>query len=152
MAPGKANDANGIATWQFTWTAPQLAGTYTLYGAGNSVDHDGSLSEDRAASATFTVTVGDTNPTSTPVATSIASSTPTPTATATISPTISVCAGDCDASSSVSIDEIVLLVRLARGEAQFANCRPGDTNGDGTITIDEVLTAISAALNGCSEP
>jgi hypothetical protein len=26
---------------------------------------------------------------------------------------------------------------------------PGDANGDGEITVDEILTAVNHALNGC---
>ena len=29
------------------------------------------------------------------------------------------------------------------------DCLPGDTNGDGQITVDEILTAVNNALNGC---
>ncbi|MFI5396414.1 MAG: hypothetical protein ACHQ9S_12855 [Candidatus Binatia bacterium] len=30
-----------------------------------------------------------------------------------------------------------------------ANQCPGDLNGDGHVTIDEILTAVNAALEGC---
>jgi hypothetical protein len=29
-------------------------------------------------------------------------------------------------------------------------CEAGDANHDGSITIDEILTAVNNALNGCS--
>ncbi|MGD0947438.1 MAG: hypothetical protein ABSA52_08400 [Candidatus Binatia bacterium] len=33
-----------------------------------------------------------------------------------------------------------------------AMCAAGDTNHDGAITIDEILGAVNAALNGCGHP
>ena len=44
------------------------------------------------------------------------------------------------------------LLMVARS-AQAASCCPGDVNGDHVVTIDEILHAVNAALNGCaSEP
>jgi hypothetical protein len=75
----KANDAQGVASWQFTWRAPNSPGTQqTLFGAGNSVNRNFAFTGDRATAATMVVQVvsGVTaTPTETPT------SSPTPTAT-----------------------------------------------------------------------
>ena len=41
------------------------------------------------------------------------------------------------------------MVNNALGNAQLSDCGPGDANGDGKITIDEILTAVNHPLNGC---
>jgi hypothetical protein len=41
------------------------------------------------------------------------------------------------------------MVNIGLGNAQVADCRAGDANGDTQITVDEVLTAVNNALNGC---
>lgn len=46
-------------TFQFAVTAPASARTMTLYAAGNSTNHDGTNSGDRAAAATLAITVGN---------------------------------------------------------------------------------------------
>ncbi len=40
-SPGKANDANGRASWIFQWKAPATKGNYAIWAAGNSVNGDG---------------------------------------------------------------------------------------------------------------
>lgn len=42
-------------------------------------------------------------------------------------------------------------VALGMHEAVAQQC-PGDLNGDNEVTIDEVITAVNAALNGCVPP
>jgi hypothetical protein len=44
-------------SFPFTWTAPATAGSYILYGAGNSVNNNRSTSGDGAQATQFTVTV-----------------------------------------------------------------------------------------------
>lgn len=53
----KANNASGIASFQFQWTAPTLPGSVTLYGAGNSVELNGYPGGDNPALASLVVTV-----------------------------------------------------------------------------------------------
>jgi hypothetical protein len=74
--------------------------------------------------------------------------TPTTTPTPTASPTPG-CAGDCDASAEVTVNEIVTLVNVALGTGVLANCQAGDTNGDQQITINEIVAAVNNALLGC---
>jgi len=94
MAP-KTN-TNGVAQFAFTWQAPEQLGAYTLYGAGNSVNLDGSdLRGDASKSTTMVVAVvaalASPTPTTTPTPTvtpalATATSTPVP-PTATLAPT-----------------------------------------------------------------
>ena len=88
--------------------------------------------------------------TATPTATSAPSATPSAIATATPSPSPKPCAGDCDNSGDVTIEETVLLVNIALGTAPLARCQAGDRNGDGEITVDDILAAVNNALTGCA--
>lgn len=65
-------------------------------------------------------------------------------------PVTTLCPGDCNQDGGVTVDEIVLAVRAALGEADLALCPAVDTSGDGEVTIDEILAAVMAALAGCS--
>lgn len=72
---------------------------------------------------------------------SVACSSPTP------SPT--TCAGDCNRSSVVTVDELLTLVSVALGQQGIEVCTVGDTDVDGKITVDEVIGALMRALGGC---
>jgi hypothetical protein len=41
------------------------------------------------------------------------------------------------------------MVNIALGNADLSACRAGDVDGDSQITVDEILTAVNNALNGC---
>jgi len=43
------------------------------------------------------------------------------------------------------------MVNIALGDTTPA-CETGDANHDGQITVDEILTAVNNALNGCRVP
>ncbi|HVM95193.1 MAG TPA: choice-of-anchor V domain-containing protein, partial [Candidatus Acidoferrales bacterium] len=104
----KANDANGAASFEFTWQAPGTPGTYTLFGAGNSVNGDGSeRSGDSAAGTTLSIDVGTADPTATPTVP------PTPTASPT--QVASTCVGDCNGDVEVTVDELIVGVNMALG-------------------------------------
>ncbi len=94
--------------------------------------------------ATSTATVTPTG-TATPSATATESPSPTPTATPTPRP----CAGDCDTSGEVTIDEILTLVNVALDSTPVTACAAGDLNQDGQITVDEILVAVGNTLSGC---
>ncbi len=49
--------SSGRVIFSFTWQAPAAPGTYTLYGAGNSVNFNGSPLGDNAAATSLQVTV-----------------------------------------------------------------------------------------------
>jgi cysteine-rich repeat protein/predicted outer membrane repeat protein len=59
------------------------------------------------------------------------------------------CAGDCDGDGEVTIEELIILVNIALGNAAVTACGAGDTDGDGTIAIDEIIRAVNTALSGC---
>lgn len=56
-------DVNLEVVFSFNWTAPPEAGVYTLYGAGNSVNFNGSPSGDHPAADTLQVSVTQAEPT-----------------------------------------------------------------------------------------
>jgi hypothetical protein len=42
------------------------------------------------------------------------------------------------------------MVNIALGNVPVTNCEAGDSNHDMHITVDEILTAVNNALNGCA--
>jgi hypothetical protein len=44
------------------------------------------------------------------------------------------------------------MVNIALGNADVGTCHAGDANVDGQITVDEILTAVNNALEGCRTP
>lgn len=144
----KANDDNGEAAFGLTWQAPAIAGTYTLYGAGCSVDGNDQANGDAAARTTYEVVVRGAAPSATPTETP-APSTPTATATRDSTPNGSACAGDCDANRTVAVNELITGVNIALATASVSTCPVFDANGDGQVTIDEILRAVNNALSSC---
>lgn len=59
------------------------------------------------------------------------------------------CVGDCDDSGSVGVSELIRCVRIALGLADVEQCAACDANGDGTVRIPELITAVSHALCDC---
>jgi hypothetical protein len=49
----------------------------------------------------------------------------------------------------VTVGDIITMVDIALGNTAVSECQAGDANGDGTITVDEILKAVNNALNGC---
>lgn len=128
----KQNDANGEALFEFQWRAPAMPGEYTLFAAGNSVNLNGTNQGDLAAATTFRVSVVAAADTPTPSPTlsptellrsPTPSSTPTPTPTPTATPT----------PTETPVPPTP------------AAC-PGDCNGDGEVTVDEIVTGVNIAL------
>ena len=58
------------------------------------------------------------------------------------------CVGDCDQTGQVEINELLYCVYDALWGLSrcFGVC---DANGDGVVTIDEVVLAVNYALDGC---
>ena len=127
-----------VAGWNFTWTAPDVPGTSTLFGAGNSVNLNGQPTGDRANTTTLSIEVVEAT-----------SPTPTPTATPPVSPGPAGCPGDCDGNGMVTVNELVTSVNIALGSLPLSACPVLDVNGDGTVEIDELVAAVNDALNGC---
>src|SRR5215470_7668934 len=61
------------------------------------------------------------------------------------------CAGDCDDSGAVTIDELVDGVNIALGAASLEECPPLDCNATGRVSVDCLVGAVSAALHGCEQ-
>lgn len=62
---------------------------------------------------------------------------------------VSGCAGDCDGSGQVTVEELTRAVRMLLGVAPIGACAAVDHDGDGTVTVDEIVRAVDAALGGC---
>lgn len=59
------------------------------------------------------------------------------------------CTGDCDASGTVTVDEVVTGVSIALGSRNIEECLAFDSSGDNRVTVDEILQASTFALDGC---
>jgi hypothetical protein len=124
------SNVDGVAEWEFTWRAPTETGTYTLFGAGNSVDQDSSSLGDRAAATTYAVFVA-------------ALPTPTPT------PRLVPCVGDCNGDGAVTIEDLLLGVSIALEQEPVESCEAFDVSGDGTVAVNELIAGVIALLNAC---
>jgi hypothetical protein len=142
----KAN-VDGVATWEFTWTAPAAAGSVTMYGAGNSVNGDDSSLGDRATSVTFAIAVAAAVDTPTPSPTPTVPIGNSPTPTATSGPI--ACVGDCDQSGVVVVNELVTGVNIALDRAEITACPDFDTDDSGSVTVNELVSGVNALLRGC---
>jgi len=60
------------------------------------------------------------------------------------------CAADCSGDGTVTIDELVLAVRIALDELGASACPAADRDGNGTVGIDDLVAAVAAALDGCA--
>ncbi len=113
-----------------------------------------SRSTTASASPTDTREVPTSTPTRTPTpsATSGGTATPTSTRTPTATPTATpVCRGDCSRDGTVTIAELIALINVALGKAPVDNCLAGDRDGNGVISVDELVAAVSRSLRGCGD-
>lgn len=62
----------------------------------------------------------------------------------------SECVGDCNGDGQVTIDELVVGVRLALGDIDTPLCDALDSNDSGTVEINELIMGVTNALGGCS--
>jgi hypothetical protein len=131
-----------VAGWDFTWTAPDTPGIYTLFGAGNSVNFNGQPTGDRSNTTTLDVEVAFDTPTPT-----VTPQPPTPTITPTRAPV--PCVGDCDGSGAVAVNELVISVNVALGNLAIEACTDIDVNDSDAVEINELIAAVNAALAGC---
>jgi putative iron-regulated protein len=60
-----------------------------------------------------------------------------------------LCAGDCDFSGGVSINELITGVNLALNAETDAVCIALDVDDDGKIAINELIAAVASAVGGC---
>jgi len=62
---------------------------------------------------------------------------------------LGVCAGDCAGDGTVVVNELILGVNIALGNATAGQCSAFDTSGDDQVTVGELVAAVANALNGC---
>lgn len=60
-----------------------------------------------------------------------------------------ICKGDCDSDGTVTIDELVTGVNIALGLASPELCPALGSGADRPVTIDDLVSAVQGALNGC---
>jgi cysteine-rich repeat protein len=118
---------------------------------------DGNLDPGDGCEADCTLTVAPASPSATATASGVAR----PTATATrVAPSTATaratrtftrrpCPGDCNGSDAVGIEELITGVRIALAATPLSACQALDTGNDGRVTIDDLVRAVRAALNGC---
>ena len=100
-------------------------------------------------------------PTATPTETDTPTCTPTVTPTPTITPTSTItetptpnatwiaCPGNCDGGPAVSVDELILGIQMALGASHASECTAFDANRNGTVSVEEIIAAVSSAQYGC---
>jgi hypothetical protein len=59
------------------------------------------------------------------------------------------CVGDCNMDGEVTIDDIIVMVNIAQGNASVDDCPNGDADGSGDITIEEIIQAVGNAQESC---
>lgn len=59
------------------------------------------------------------------------------------------CAGDCDASETVAINELVRCVNITLGIGELSTCEACDVDNSGVVQINELISAVNAALGQC---
>jgi YVTN family beta-propeller protein len=59
------------------------------------------------------------------------------------------CPGDCDQRGLVTVADLVKGVDIMLGKVGVEACQSLDRNADRTITIDDLVAAVNAALDGC---
>jgi hypothetical protein len=60
------------------------------------------------------------------------------------------CEGDCDGDRAVTVSELITGVRIVLGEVALGECAPFDRDGSGDVAIDELIAAVTRALQGCA--
>jgi len=63
-----------------------------------------------------------------------------------------VCAADCNRDCTVGIDELGASVSSALEQTAASTCDYGDVNGDGEISIEELVAGVDDAAGGCTLP
>lgn len=60
-----------------------------------------------------------------------------------------LCAGDCDLSGRVTLSDEIFLVSAALGLSSVGECQLGDADGNGEITVEEIVGAVLSELAAC---
>jgi hypothetical protein len=61
----------------------------------------------------------------------------------------SLCVGDCNVDGTVTINEVLECLNVLLGTLAGGGCAACDANGDGSTSVDELITGVNNALNGC---
>ena len=69
--------------------------------------------------------------------------------TLSVSIATAACDGDCDYDGGVTVDEVIRGVSIALGTESIEQCTVIDRNADRQVTVDEIVSALTAALDGC---
>lgn len=56
--------------------------------------------------------------------------------------------GDCDADLAVTVDEVLRGVSIALGSVDINACHEADVDESWDVSVDEIITAVNAALDG----
>ncbi len=59
------------------------------------------------------------------------------------------CVCDCDEDGAVRVNEMTRCVRIALGTTMLSQCPSGDRNGDGMVSISELVVGVTNTLHGC---
>jgi len=59
------------------------------------------------------------------------------------------CVGDCDGDGKVGVNELVIGVNIALGDADLAACLQFDTDANHKVSVDELVRGVNNALDGC---
>jgi hypothetical protein len=179
---GVKSNTDGVASWQFTWRAPDEPGRYRLFGAGNSVNRNGTTSGDNARGDVHDVDVAVPStstptetppPTATPPPTSTSTATPTtpiptptPTSTRTASPTRTPSAsptstpsplpppmGAGDANCDDGINAADLAaVVLAIAAGEIGDCERSDADCDGVLSESDAVIVVLRMFGASASP
>jgi hypothetical protein len=57
--------------------------------------------------------------------------------------------GDCNRDYQVTVNELIVINGIILGGTPYTSCMRADGNGDGQVTVNEYIQAISYAQNGC---
>jgi len=60
------------------------------------------------------------------------------------------CIGDCNNDGEVTVDELIIGVNVALGEAPLSACPSFDASNDGSVTVDELVFCVHEALTECA--
>lgn len=69
--------------------------------------------------------------------------------TATVTPIPAVCVGACTMTNIVSVNDLLTVIEIAAGRRPLSDCPSANPNGDQQVSLDEVLQAVTNALEGC---
>ena len=72
-----------------------------------------------------------------------------PTRTRTATRTPAPCTGACTNPGIVTLNDVVKVAQIAAGDLPLSACPAADRDGNGIVTLAEVMVAVNNAINGC---